>query len=433
MRFGVLSLLGFLYSFGVGFAQSSSSAASDPLQNDSSTCSRRTSIWAVYTSGSSTYFVQDGSNTEQASTAFTTDTRVCDITTVWQTDYTSTVYSSRTSALYVSNVFTMACGSSGASGECPMPSTITITEPASAGSPLPPKSASSNLDDGGAEASASAVTITSYLPALACPSNYTLPAQYSTQTTIATLSATVTSEISGSITTSIIYGTAVCPINNASSVTRSSLAMGVNTPLTLYSISTRYISATCEVSNTLPSVTSSTYLPGISAVSSPISTSILPDASRENFTTTIYTHDSVCNLSSTRPVTACNNFTTTIYAGNASDTYGFEATISGTRYTTIYEPDVTVTLSGSTVTACAYDDFDNDDDGNTEGQESSSLAAITSTMAATPASTVVANLGFENGTQNPLNSTKSNPNIVAQIATSNDSTPLTAYTGESYL
>jgi len=139
-------------------------------------------------------------------------------------------------------------------------------------------------------------------------------------------------------------------------------------------------------------------------------------------------------LNSTAPITAWNNFTTTIYTGgNASTAYDFEATISGTRYTTIYEPDVTVTLSGSTVTACAYDDFDDDGDGDPDGQGSSFLATTASSITATPAPTVVANLGFENGTQNPLNSTKSDPNIVAQIATSNDSTPLTAYTGESYL
>jgi hypothetical protein len=117
---------------------------------------------------------------------------------------------------------------------------------------------------------------------------------------------------------------------------------------------------------------------------------------------------------------------------NVSSTYGSEATISGTRFTTIYEPDVTLTLSGSTVTACAYDDPGDDDDDD-DGQEGSSSAAASSATPTAPAPTVVVNLGFENGTQNPLNSTKSDPNIVAQIATSNDSTPLTAYTGNSYL
>jgi len=434
MRFCVCALLGLFCLFSVSSAQSSSVAASDILRNDSSTCSRRTSIWAVYTSGSSTYFVQDGSNTNQASTASTTDTRVCDVTTVWQTDYTSTVYSSCTSTLYVSNVFTMACEGSGTSGVCPMPSTITITEPGSPESSLPLNNATSSQSDGGAEVSASAVTVTSYLPALACSSNLTVPGQYSTQNAIAPLSATVTSEISGSITTSLIYGTAVCTINNASSVGQSSLSTGPDAPLTLYSVSTQYISATCETSNYLPPVTTSTFLPKTSAVTSSTSTSILPGVSQENFTTTIYTQDSVCNLNSTAPITAWNNFTTTIYTGgNASTAYDFEATISGTRYTTIYEPDVTVTLSGSTVTACAYDDFDDDGDGDPDGQGSSFLATTASSITATPAPTVVANLGFENGTQNPLNSTKSDPNIVAQIATSNDSTPLTAYTGESYL
>lgn len=238
MRFCVCALLGLLCLFSVSSAQSSSVAASDLLHNDSSTCSRRTSIWAVYTSGSSTYFVQDGGNTNQASTPSTTDTRVCDVTTVWQTDYTSTVYSSRTSTLYVSNVFTMACEGSGTSSVCPMPSTITITEPAPTESPLPLESASSSQFESGAEASATAVTVTSYLPALACPSNFTVPGQYSIQNTIATLSASVTSKISGSITTSLIYGTAVCPINNASSVGHSPLSTGPDAPLTLYSVST---------------------------------------------------------------------------------------------------------------------------------------------------------------------------------------------------
>ena len=79
-------------------------------------------------------------------------------------------------------------------------------------------------------------------------------------------------------------------------------------------------------------------------------------------TTTVYAQDSVCNLSLTVPVTTWSNFTTTIYTNNVTDVNGLEATISGTRYTTIYQPDVTITLSGSTVTACAYDDFDDDDD-----------------------------------------------------------------------
>jgi hypothetical protein len=197
-------------------------------------------------------------------------------------------------------------------------------------------------------------------------------------------------------------------------------------------VSTQYINATCEVlSNSLPPITASIYLPGTSEVSLPAPASILSNSIRDNFTTTIYTQDTTCNLNSKDPVTAWNNFTTTIYANNVSNTPGFEATISGTRFTTIYEPDVTVTLSGSTVTACAYDDPGDDDDD--DGQEGSSSAAASSATPTAPAPTVVANLGFENGTQNPLNSTKSDPNIVAQIATSNDSTPLTAYTGNSYL
>jgi hypothetical protein len=435
MRFGLLSLLGYFCLFSLSLAQSSSIAASNTLHGESSTCSPRTSIWAVYTSGSSTYFVQNGTDTRQASTAFSTETPVCDITTVWQTDYTSTVYSSRTSTLYLSNVFTMACESSGASGVCPMPSTITITEQASTGLPLPLSSTTSNQSDVRSDGSGSAVTVTSYLPGLACPtSNVTLipSSQLSTYSTIATLSATVVSEISGSFTTSLIYGTAVCPINNASSPAHSSLFATSNPTMTLYSVSTQYINATCEVlSNSLPPITASIYLPGTSEVSLPAPASILSNSIRDKFTTTIYTQDTTCNLNSKDPVTAWNNFTTTIYANNVSNTPGFEATISGTRFTTIYEPDVTVTLSGSTVTACAYDDPGDDDDD--DGQEGSSSAAASSATPTAPAPTVVANLGFENGTQNPLNSTKSDPNIVAQIATSNDSTPLTAYTGNSYL
>jgi hypothetical protein len=318
-----------------------------------------------------------------------------------------------------------------------MPSTITITEPVSTGLPLPLSSPTSSRFDEVGGGNSSAVTITSYLPGLACPSNYTnVPAAKTTSihSTIATLSATVITEISGSFTTSLIYGTAVCPINSASSATRSSLSTISDLPLTLYSVSTQYISASCAIPDPSPPFTTSVYTSGASAVSSLSPPSVLLNTVQDNFTTTIYTQNAICNLNSTSQVTAWNNFTTTIYTDNASNTYDFAATISRTRYTTIYEPDITVTLSGTTVTACAYDDFgDDDNDGVPNGQENSSSTISTLTTTTTPVPTVVANLGFENGTQNPLNSTKSAPNIVAQIATSNDSTPLTAYTGENYL
>lgn len=71
-----------------------------------------------------------------------------------------------------------------------MPSTITITEQASIGLPLPLSSTTSNQSHERSDGSGSAVTVTSYLPGLACPpSNVTIipPSQLSSYSTIATL------------------------------------------------------------------------------------------------------------------------------------------------------------------------------------------------------------------------------------------------------
>ncbi|KAH0340539.1 hypothetical protein KCU81_g6806, partial [Aureobasidium melanogenum] len=50
-----------------------------------------------------------------------------------------------------------------------------------------------------------------------------------------------------------------------------------------------------------------------------------------------------------------------------------------------------------------------------------------------PAPVVIADTNFENGTGDPLTSSASSPNVTAVIAQSNDSTPLTAQSGQSYL
>ncbi|KAG9856048.1 hypothetical protein KCU98_g1234, partial [Aureobasidium melanogenum] len=50
-----------------------------------------------------------------------------------------------------------------------------------------------------------------------------------------------------------------------------------------------------------------------------------------------------------------------------------------------------------------------------------------------PAPVVIADTNFENGTGDPLTSSASSPNVTAVIAQSNDSTPLMAQSGQSYL
>lgn len=52
--------------------------------------------------------------------------------------------------------------------------------------------------------------------------------------------------------------------------------------------------------------------------------------------------------------------------------------------------------------------------------------------ATAPAPVVIADTNFENGTGDPLTSSPSSTNVTAVIAQSNDSTPLTAQSGQSY-
>lgn len=67
-------------------------------------------------------------------------------------------------------------------------------------------------------------------------------------------------------------------------------------------------------------------------------------------------------------------------------------------------------------------------------QASSSTSAIAANSTApVPPPVVIADNSFENGTGNPLNSSASSPAVIAEIAQSNDSSPLTAQSGDSYL
>ncbi|KAH0021958.1 hypothetical protein KCU78_g5935, partial [Aureobasidium melanogenum] len=133
---------------------------------------------------------------------------------------------------------------------------------------------------------------------------------------------------------------------------------------------------------------------------------------------------------------------------NASSLY-MNSLISATRYTTVYGPDVTVTLPGSSFTTMGPDAYcetcpdacyvDFNDDGIPDAEQNSTFPTNgtfrnNSTNPATvPAPVVIADTNFENGTGNPLTSSASSPNVTAVIAQSNDSTPLMAQSGQSYL
>jgi hypothetical protein len=123
--------------------------------------------------------------------------------------------------------------------------------------------------------------------------------------------------------------------------------------------------------------------------------------------------------------------------------------ISATRYTTVYGPDVTVTLPGSSLTTMGPDAYcetcpdacyvDFNDDGIPDAEQNGTFPTNgtfrnnSTNSVPLPAPVVIADTNFENGTGDPLTSSASSPNVTAVIAQSNDSTPLMAQSGQSYL
>ncbi|KAL2032295.1 hypothetical protein VTO58DRAFT_105467 [Aureobasidium pullulans] len=159
----------------------------------------------------------------------------------------------------------------------------------------------------------------------------------------------------------------------------------------------------------------------------------------QSFVSTIFTRDPACRFI------------------NSSSAMGMNTIISATRFTTVYGPDVTVTMPGSSATTLSSDPYcdtcpdecymDFDDDGVPDAQtqaptnstslvsraSSSTSAIAVNSTAPVPPPVVIADNSFENGTGNPLNSSASSPAVIAEIAQSNDSSPLTAQSGDSYL
>jgi hypothetical protein len=549
------SLLGISCLSRASIAQSSSD---DNTDSTSSICTPTTGLYAIYTSDSSTYLIQDAPRTGQAAASCPAEatSTVLGISTVWQTNDVSTVY--RSSTYYVSNLSTIACGSSSSingSIDCPPPATITIPA-ALPSSGINQTSLSTVFLEGSCPSGASApVTITSLLsdnqPCPTCASqsgadlyswllsNQSLSVSCST---IANISAAVTSTISGSLVTSFIYGSADCPIIFHSSprtgFATSALTAGSSSP---NSISTIYKNASCQTVSTLPPITTSVYLSNSNCTDSTVVSTIFEGGSTKIVSTispvtasiylpisnctgstvfsTIFqsgsagsfpTFNSSCpacpssicsgstvfstifdsgsmasssfpnsscpacptgglttvftnSASSTAPmnastITISQNFTSTVFMQNpacnsinTSTSMNMNSLISATRYTTIYGPDVTITMPGQSVTTMDSDAYcdtcpdacyvDFNDDGIPDAQENQTSSATPSAtgsnstvVAPAPTSVVIADNNFENGTGNLLNSSTSSPAVTAQIVQSNDTaTPLTAQSGNSYL
>lgn len=501
------SLLGVSCLFKASIAQSSSDENADPT---SSVCTPTTGSYAIYTSDSSTYLIQDGARTGQAAASCPAEatSTVLEISTVWQTNDVSTVY--RSSTYYVSNLSTIACGpSSIANGsiDCPPPATLTIPASSSA---LPfggitQTSISTVFQEVPCPLNATIpITITSLLSnnhsCPTCPSqsgtnlySWLLSNQSVSCSTIANISAVVTSSVSGSLVSETIYGSANCPIIFDSSprtgFAPSALTAGSNSP---DSISTIYESASCQTISTLPPVTTSIYLPNTNCENSTVFSTIFQNASTKiissilPITTSIYLPNSNCSAPTvistifesdstgclsgfnsscpTCPSTAPANASTialsqssisTIYTQdpscisvNASSFY-MNSLISATRYTTVYGPDVTVTMPGSSFTTMGPDAYcetcpdacyvDFNDDGIPDAEQNGTFSTNgtfrnnSTNSAPVPAPVVIADTNFENGTGDPLTSSASSPNVTAVIAQSNDSTPLMAQSGQSYL
>ncbi|KAG9695526.1 hypothetical protein KCU95_g8477, partial [Aureobasidium melanogenum] len=124
--------------------------------------------------------------------------------------------------------------------------------------------------------------------------------------------------------------------------------------------------------------------------------------------------------------------------------------ISATRLTTVYGADVTVAIPGSSFTTMGPDAFcetcpdacyvDFKDYGIPDAEEQNGTFPINGTHgynstrpAMVPAPVIIADTNFENDTGHPLTSLAWSANVTAVIAQSNDSTPLTAQSGQSYL
>jgi hypothetical protein len=292
-------LLGITCLFKASIAQSSSDENTD---SNSSVCTPTTGLYAIYTSDSSTYLIQDAPRTGQAAPSCPAEatSTVLEISTVWQTNDVSTVY--RSSTFYVSNLSTIACGtSSSISGslDCPPPATITI--PAA----LPPgginqTSVSTVFQEASCPSDASVpVTVTSLLSNnQPCPtyssqsgadlyswllSNQSLSVSCST---IANISAAVTTTIFGTSVSSIIYGSAVCPIIFQSSPRTGFAASGLTTESSSpASISTIYQNASCQTVSTLPPVTTSVYLSNSNCTKSTVFSTIFESGSTEIIST----------------------------------------------------------------------------------------------------------------------------------------------------
>lgn len=501
------SLLGVSYLFRASIAQSASDQDPD---STSSICTPTTGLYAIYTSDSSTYLIQDGYRTGQAvkyCPAEATST-VLGISNIWQTNDVSTVY--RSSTFYISNLSTIACGpSSIANGSivCPPPATVTIPALTSA---LPlggitQTSVSTVFQEGPCPLnSTTPITITSLLsndqPCPTCPSqpgtdlySWLMSNQSVSCSTIANISAIITSTISGSLVSSTIYGSANCPIVFDSSP-RTGFAPSALTGISQSpnSISIIYQSASCQTVSTFPPVSTSIYLSNTNCENATVFPTIFQNASTETIssvlpvTTSIYLPNSNCSgptvistiyesgsagslsgfnsscpicpsiaLMNTNTVSLSQNFVSTIYTQdpscspvNASSMY-MNALISSNRYTTVYGPDVTVTIPGSSFTTTGPDTYcetcpdacyvDYNDDGVPDAEQSGTVPANgtfnynSTNLEPVPAPVVIADTNFENGTGDPLTSSASSPNVTAVIAQSNDSTPLTAQSGQSYL
>jgi hypothetical protein len=292
-------LLGISCLLKASIAQSPSDESTD---SNSSICTPTTGLYAIYTSDSSTYLIQDAPRTGQAAPSCPAEatSTVLEISTVWQTNDVSTVY--RSSTYYVSNLSTIACGSSSSingSLDCPPPATITI--PAA----LPPgginqTSVSTVFQEASCPSDASVpITVTSLLsnnqPCPTCSSqsgadlyswllsNQSLSVSCSTITNI---SAAVTTTIFGTPVSSIIYGSAICPIVFHSSprtgFAASGLTTGSSSPV---SISTIYQNASCQTISTLPPVTTSVYLSNSNCTKSTVFSTIFESGSTEIIST----------------------------------------------------------------------------------------------------------------------------------------------------
>lgn len=559
-----LSLLGISCLFRASIAQSSSNENTDLT---SSVCTPTTGLYAIYTSDSSTYLIQDAPRTGQAVASCPAEatSTVLEVSTVWQTNDVSTVY--RPSTYYVSNLSTIACGSSisvNGSLECPPPATVTM--PAALPSDGINQTSLWTVFQQAScpSGSKTPVTITSLLsdnqPCPTCPtqsgadlyswllSNESLSISCST---IANISAPVTSTVSGSLVSSIIYGSGNCPIIFHSSprtgFAASALTAGSPSPI---GTSTIYLNASCQTVSTLPPVTTSVYLSNsnctestvfstifesgstqVVSTFSPVTTSIylsnssctgstvfstiFQDGSAGSFTafnsscpecpspscsegltvfstvfetgsagsssffnsscptcptgglTTVFADSASCTApTNTSTITLSQNFVSTVFTQdpacspvNASSStnawmnssMSMNSLISATRYTTIYGPDVTVTMPGQSFTTMDSDAYcdtcpdacyvDFSDDGIPDAQQNETSSAVptatgsnSTIVAPAPTPVVIADNNFENGTGNPLNSSSSSPAVTAQIVQSNDtSAPLTAQSGNNYL